>query len=156
MESGTELKNRRPESVLIVVHTQDAQTLLLKRVPPRSFWQSVTGSIQWQGETTLEAAVRELAEETGIEAEPGSLQDWNRRFRFTIPALYRPRYGKDVQFNTEHVFSLLLPATTSVTLQPSEHDEYCWVDLHQARDIVWSWSNREAMEMVISADIKRQ
>ena len=152
MASGTEPKLRRPESVLIVVYTHDAQTLLLKRVPPRSFWQSVTGSIQWQGETKVEAAVRELAEETGIEAESGNLQDWNRRFRFTIPALYRPRYGNNVQFNTEHVFSLLLPAVTSVSLQPSEHDEFCWVDLHQARNIVWSWSNREALEMVISAD----
>ena len=63
-----------------------------------------------------------------------------------------PRYENNVQFNTEHVFSLLLPAVTSVSLQPSEHDEFCWVDLHQARNIVWSWSNREALEMVISAD----
>ena len=40
---------KRPESVLVVVHTPAGQTLLLKRARP-VFWQSVTGSLEWPDE----------------------------------------------------------------------------------------------------------
>ena len=38
---------RRPESVLVVVHTPALEVLLLERVEPRGFWQSVTGTLRW-------------------------------------------------------------------------------------------------------------
>jgi dATP pyrophosphohydrolase len=48
---------KRPESVLVVVHTDDGQVLQLLRREPTGFWQSVTGSLQ-EGETPLKAARR--------------------------------------------------------------------------------------------------
>ncbi|MDH3954436.1 MAG: NUDIX domain-containing protein, partial [Gammaproteobacteria bacterium] len=63
---------RRPESVLVVVCSDDRQVLLLRRRRPFEFWQSVTGSLL-PGETHEEAARRELMEETGL-ADEGRLQ----------------------------------------------------------------------------------
>ena len=47
---------KRPESVLVVVHSSDGMILLLKRADIEDFWQSVTGSLDW-GETASAAAV---------------------------------------------------------------------------------------------------
>ena len=151
MSAVSETTDRRPESVLVVVHTAEAKTLLLKRIPPWSFWQSVTGSMKWSGESKVQTAVRELREETGIEAKPADLRDWNRTFKFTIPGVYKGRYRDGVRVNREHVFSIMLASVQPVVLQPDEHSEYRWVDIHSAMDIVWSWSNREALQMVADA-----
>ena len=56
-----------PVSVLVVIHTPDMQVLLLERADHPGYWQSVTGS-QNQGETLVQTAVREVAEETGLDA----------------------------------------------------------------------------------------
>ena len=68
---------RRPESVLVVVHTPELDCLLLERVEPRGFWQSVTGTLRW-AETPAECAARELAEETGL-APHVRVASWTNR-----------------------------------------------------------------------------
>ena len=60
--------HKRPESVMVVVHTDDA-ILIIKRADHECFWQSVTGSLEW-GEQAEDTAKRELAEETGITGYP--------------------------------------------------------------------------------------
>jgi len=64
---------KRPESVLVVVHTPTLECLLLERAEPRGFWQSVTGSLR-HAETPAEAAARELLvdDAPGQHAEPGT------------------------------------------------------------------------------------
>ncbi|HXK57741.1 MAG TPA: dihydroneopterin triphosphate diphosphatase, partial [Gammaproteobacteria bacterium] len=37
------MRYKRPESILLVVYTQTAEVLMLKRTRPAQFWQSVTG-----------------------------------------------------------------------------------------------------------------
>ena len=71
------MKYKIPVSVLVLVHTADLQVLLLERADHPGFWQSVTGS-QDAGETLLQTAQRELAEETGIVADAAALSDWQR------------------------------------------------------------------------------
>ena len=56
---------KRPESVLVVVYTATGKVLLL-RVQPPYFWQSVTGSLRWGEREPRAAAARELREETGL------------------------------------------------------------------------------------------
>ena len=41
-----------------------------------------------------------------------------------------------------------LTNVVSVTLQLSEHTDYQWLSIEAAQDVVWSWSNREALLMV--------
>ena len=142
---------KRPESVLVVVYTQSGQTLLLNRVPPRSFWQSVTGSLKWNQESSLQAAQREVREETGIEASLDQIHNWNRNFKFTIFPEFRHKYPAGVTENIEYIFSLQLPEVVRVEIDPAEHTEYRWVDLDEAVEMVWSWTNREALRWVKEA-----
>jgi len=133
---------RRPESVLVVVYTRALQFLLLERVSPAGFWQSVTGSLQWD-ETAAQAARRELREETGLPGE--GLRDGHCSQRFPILPQWRGRFAADVDSNLEHVWYLELPAVTEVTLNPDEHRACQWLGFEAALERVSSWTNRDAI-----------
>lgn len=132
---------KRPESVLVLVHTAE-QVLLLERRHPPGFWQSVTGSLE-PGEDWHAAAIRELHEETGLSAD--GLLDTGVVNRFPILPAWRHRYAPGVAENEEHVFCLPLEAPRHVTLNPREHRRAAWLDIAQALRRVSSWSNREAI-----------
>lgn len=133
-----------PVSVLVMVHSADLQVLLLERADRPGFWQSVTGS-QHEGETLLQTAQRELAEETGIVAASGALADWQRQNRYEIYPHWRNRYAPGVTHNTEHVFGLTLPVVQDVVLSPREHLAWRWLPWREAADSVFSWSNAEVI-----------
>lgn len=59
-----------PESVLVVIFSDDLKVLLLERADRPGFWQSVTGSKDAAEETPHQVAVREVREETGIIVRP--------------------------------------------------------------------------------------
>lgn len=138
---------KRPESVLVVVYTRAGTTLLLQRADDPSFWQSVTGSLLWEEDTPRQAAVRELAEETGITDVRG-LEDLGLSFCYPILPRWRPRYAPQITHNTEHAYALALPAETAVRLNPAEHRAYVWLDFATACARVNSWTNREAIRAV--------
>lgn len=135
---------KQPESVLVVVHSAAREFLLLQRVSPSGFWQSVTGSLE-PGEAPREAALRELEEETGLACTPAQLVDWRHCNRFEIRPEWRSRYAPGVTHNTEHVFSLCLPAARPIRLAPDEHTAYVWLPSDAAAEKVFSWTNREAI-----------
>lgn len=134
---------KRPESVLIVVHTPELDCLLLERAEPRGFWQSVTGSLRWS-ETPAECAARELAEETGL--EPLGLRDARVQRSFPILPAWRSRYAPDVASNTEHLWYLEVPEVRAVRIEPTEHVAYLWLPVEGAIEKVASWTNREALQ----------
>lgn len=133
-----------PVSVLVLVHTTDLQVLLLERADRPGFWQSVTGS-QDAGETLPQTAQRELAEETGIAVDVAALTDWEKQNRYEIYAHWRNRYAPGVTHNTEHVFSLELPAVQDIVIAPREHLGWQWLPWREAADCVFSWSNAEVI-----------
>ncbi len=135
---------KRPVSVLVVIHTAELDVLLLERAAHAGYWQSVTGS-QEVGETLLQTALREVAEETGINAGPEELRDWQIHYRYEIFAEWRHRYAPGVTHNTEHVLSLQLPAPVAVIIARDEHRDYCWLPWRDAAAKCFSWSNREAI-----------
>lgn len=133
-----------PVSVLVVVHTPDLDVLLLERADRLGFWQSVTGS-QDEGELLRETAVRELSEETGLDAARYELTDWRKQNRYEIYRRWRSRYAPGVTHNVEHVFGLRVPQRVEVVLQPREHVRHEWLPWRAAAEKVFSWSNAEAI-----------
>jgi dATP pyrophosphohydrolase len=141
------LRTKHPVSVLVVVHTTRLEVLLLERAAHSGYWQSVTGALQ-PPEALEAAAVRELREETGIEAAQGRLERWNVANTFEIFAQWRHRYPAGVTHNTEHVFSLELAHRLPVVVAPREHLAFAWLPWREAAAKCFSWSNRDAILML--------
>lgn len=139
------MTHKNPVSVLVLIHTPDLQVLLLDRADTPGFWQSVTGSIEGD-ETLHETAMREVQEETGLDAARYNLADWQLSNVYEIYPHWRYRYAPGVTQNTEHVFGLELPGALPVTLNPREHLRYEWVDWREAAKKVFSWTNVEALK----------
>lgn len=139
---------KRPESVLVVVYTRARECLLLERVQPAGFWQSVTGSLRW-GETPADCAARELGEETGLGA--AGLRDTGVQREFPILPAWRARYAPDVATNREHLWQLELPARQPVRLRPAEHVAFEWLPFELAIPKVSSWTNRAALQQLARA-----
>ena len=136
--------HRRPESVLVVVYAADAGILLLRRSQPFVFWQSITGSLE-PGETPQAAAKRELEEETGLTNE-GELLDTGINRRFVIDPRWRDRYAPGVTENLEHAWHYRLARQPEIRIDVAEHSAYRWVAFADAPGMVWSWTNREALD----------
>ena len=134
-----------PISVLVVIHTPDLLVLILERGNAPGFWQSVTGSLDREDEALEDTAVREVREETGIDAcAPGHLlADWRFTNRFEIYRRWIGRYAPGVTHNTEHVFGLRIPAPVAPVL--TEHLAYEWLPWRAAAEKCFSWSNVEAI-----------
>jgi dATP pyrophosphohydrolase len=136
-----------PVSTLVVIHTAELQVLLLERADRPGYWQSVTGS-QHEGESLRDTAIREVGEETGIDAREYPLSEWNLQNVFEIYPIWRHRYAPGVTHNTEHVFGLELPAPVPVRVAPREHLGAVWLPWQEAAERCFSWSNRRAISML--------
>jgi dATP pyrophosphohydrolase len=138
---------KQPLSVLVVIHTAALDVLLLERAKHPGFWQSVTGSRDGD-EALADTALREVAEETGIEVDPVAILDWRLSNRYEIFSEWRHRYAPGVAHNTEHVFSLCVPEKVPVTVSPEEHLGHRWLPWREAAAACFSWSNRDAILML--------
>ena len=117
----------------------------MERTDKTGFWQSVTGSVEGD-ETPLQAAIREVHEETGLDASLYDLQDWQASNVYEIYPHWRHRYAPGVVENREHLFGLELPSALPIKLEPNEHVRYEWVDWREAADRVFSWTNVDALK----------
>jgi dATP pyrophosphohydrolase len=142
------MQYKLPESVLVVIHTPALDVLLINRADSPGFWQSVTGSKDHEEESFEATAIREVAEETGIDARQGILTDWALENVYDIYPHYLHRYAPGVTRNREHVFGLCVPAGTAVTLNPREHTAWRWLPWREAADACFSPSNAEAILML--------
>jgi dihydroneopterin triphosphate diphosphatase len=137
-----------PESVLVVIHTADAQVLLLERADHPGFWQSVTGSKDAIDELERDTCVREVQEETGLDAGQFLLTDWQQQNRYEIYPHWRHRYPEGVTHNTEYVFGLEVPNPVAIQIAPREHLQYVWLPWDQAAERCFSWSNAQAIRLL--------
>lgn len=159
-----------PESVLVVVYTQQLQVLLIRRTGVRDltvgvdnfcpashgagnsagYWQSVTGSKDFDDEPLHTAAAREVFEETGIDVGSTGcvLHDWALNNHYEIWPQWSHRYAPGVTRNSEHVFGLCVPEATRVVLSPTEHDRSQWLPWQEAAHMCFSPSNAEACRLL--------
>ncbi len=136
---------KQPVSALVVIYTPDLDVLLLERADHPGYWQSVTGSRDANEASLRETAVREVREETGLDAVQYGLNDWQQQNEYEIYERWRHRYAPGTTHNTEHVFGLELPERIAVKLAPREHLNYQWLSWQEAAEKVFSPSNREAI-----------
>ncbi|KQP37418.1 dihydroneopterin triphosphate diphosphatase [Pseudorhodoferax sp. Leaf274] len=136
-----------PQSVLVVIHTPALEVLLIRRADALEHWQSVTGSKDTDAEGLRDTARREVFEETGI-ACGDALVDWQLENIYAIWPQWLHRYAPGVRHNTEHLFSLAVPAGTPVRLHAREHTAFHWLPWHAAADACFSPSNAEAILML--------
>jgi dATP pyrophosphohydrolase len=137
-------RSKQPISVLVVIYTAALDVLLLERADFPGHWQSVTGSRDGD-ETLSETAIRELKEETGLDATRFELRDWHQQNVYEIYPQWLHRYPLGTTHNTEHVFGLQLPQQVPVQLSPREHLGFQWLPRREAADKVFSPSNRAAI-----------
>jgi len=134
-----------PRSVLVVIHTVALDVLMMERATWPGFWQSVTGSLDREDEPLREAAIREVREETGLDAELYALSDWQQSHYFDIFRRHQSRYAPGVTRNLEHVFGLAVPEQLEVRLAPGEHTAYRWLSWREAAALTISTTNRDAI-----------
>lgn len=141
------IAHKLPVSVLVVIYTADGQVLLMERADAPGLWQSVTGS-QDAGETLEQTAIREVREETGLDASRFELTPWDIKNRYEIYERWRHRYAPGVTHNTEHVFGLRLYGQVPVVLEPREHLQHVWLPWEKAVERCFSPSNAAAIRLL--------
>ncbi|MEK9940678.1 MAG: dihydroneopterin triphosphate diphosphatase, partial [Methylotenera sp.] len=81
-----------PISALVLIHTADLKVLIMERADKPGYWQSVTGSIE-ANESPRDAAIREVCEETGLDALAYDFEDWQVSNVYEIYPHWRHRYA---------------------------------------------------------------
>jgi dihydroneopterin triphosphate diphosphatase len=146
---------KQPRSVQVVLFAETPSGrdyLLLRRVHGHGgFWQSVTGSLEGH-ETHVEAAIREVYEETGYRPRQEELIPLGIVNLFEIAPPWRVKYAPGVTHNEEVCFALEV-ARQDVLIDPVEHDAFAWVNYDTAMQMIYWESTRRALAAV--ADLPR-
>src|SRR5215212_6121635 len=135
----------RPETLrLIKVLIHDGErVLLLHRRPERgNFWQPITGSME-SGESPVETARREIAEETGNRGEP---RDMNLTQSFLIESQYLASLYEEPIIATEVAFEAALDSRLPIRMDADEHDACGWFTFAEAYERIRWTDDREALE----------
>lgn len=123
---------------LVVVYRAGAEYLVLLRSPEdHGYWHLVAGGIE-EGEAPDAAALRELEEETGLEAPV-------RFERLPLPLGYRRAVdGVEVRL---HPFAAEVPPGWEPVLN-EEHVDYRWCTPEEADRLLEYWEPRAAIQVL--------
>ena len=138
MERTSILSNRSRKAQVWIARSGKSETeFLLFRVREErgGGWHPVTGGVD-AGESFIEGAKRELAEETGFDPEHGTWYDLELELKF------EGRFGPA----KERAFGFRLRDPDAVpVLDPSEHLEYRWETLESASGMLNYEFQRDAL-----------
>ena len=110
--------HKKIQVIIIQIETVPSEVLLLKTNKQRQgFWQNVTGSVE-DGEEYINAAKRELFEETGLTAN----------HLIPLPSIieFKDRFGRDVM---EKCYLALLDKKPTNIQISHEHEKFLWVKI---------------------------
>ena len=128
--------------VKVLVHDGE-RVLLLHRKPERgNFWQPITGTIE-DGESPLDAARRELAEETGHAGEPRPLELTQS---FMIESQYLESRHPAPIIASETAYETLVDSRVSIRADAEEHDDWGWFTFAEAYERIRWTDDREALD----------
>lgn len=128
--------------IKVVIHHDD-RVLLLHRRPDRgNFWQPITGSIE-EGESPIETARREIAEETGQAAEP---KDMGLTQSFMIESQFLSARHDNPIIASEIGFHARLDPAHEIRIDADEHDQHGWFTFDEAYEKIRWTDDREALE----------
>ena len=131
--------------VKVVVHDGDRVLLLHRHESRGGFWQPITGTLE-NGEPELDAARREIVEETGQTGEPKPL---GVRQSFMIESQYLASRGYATPIiASEAAFAARLDSRLPIRLDAEEHDTYGWFSFAEAYEKIRWTDDREALEVM--------
>jgi 8-oxo-dGTP pyrophosphatase MutT (NUDIX family) len=137
---------RVPRQVLVYLH-RGGEFLLLRRTRELGgFWQGVTGAPD-PGEVDLDAAIREVREETGYDVA-GTIRPVGYRYELRPGPhnlYWSTLYAPGVESVPEEVFVAEV-GDGGPALEPREHTEYRWCPLAEALELLHYPENRTALE----------
>lgn len=134
---------RWPREAAIFVYRGD-RFLLMRRSRER-YWHVAAGVVE-PSESYLDGAIRELREETGLEAG-SDLVDLGRPQAYPMPADMRHLYEPGVAEITVQTFVVEAPADWEPVLN-EEHDAHRWCDLPEALELLHWPEAREAVRVL--------
>ncbi len=121
-------------SIIFRKNKDNYEYLLLKRIPSRGgFWQPVSGRVE-EGESELDAAKREVIEETGIE-------DFLRVEKGFYDFILENEPDKK-----SFCFGFEIDLKVKITLDPNEHSEYKWCSFDQSINLIKWPHNKKALK----------
>lgn len=146
------MRYRRDVSAGVIVFRRDPDgcrfLLLLSKLTKRPLWEFPKGGVD-EGETLLQAALRELHEETGIAESQVTIVDG-----FEHKEDYRFTSGKDedrVFVRKAVTYFLGEVAVSEVRLSAHEASEFAWLSLTEARTKLRYAARRRMLDAAAAA-----
>ena len=128
--------------VKVLPHDGDRVLLLHRRAERGDFWQPVTGGIE-PGESPLDAARREMREETGAAVEPAPM---NLTQSFMIESQFLASQHPLPIIASEITYRAAMDSARPLQLDAEEHDRYGWFSFAEAYEKIRWTDDREALE----------
>lgn len=137
------MKNIYSAGIVVYQKTPEGPHYLLL-LYPGGYWEFAKGKLE-TGETNYTAALRELREETGLDATilPG--------FQETIVYYFRDRQGESV---TKQVCFFTGEATTTTVVLSDEHRDFVWLPFDKATQKIQHSNARELLKKAHTHIIK--